>query len=368
MKAISLFSGGGGMDFALENLNVDVLYANDICRFACDTLKKYFPHTDVQNGDVRELTKFPNADLVVGGYPCQSFSLGGLRKPSNDARTYLFKEFARVVAQVKPKYFIAENVSGMAGVENGIWFREQVSLYQELGYVVSHKLLHAQDYGVPQKRKRILVVGVRKDLGLRYEFPPITHVDAKKIKKLSNFLQPFASHGEAIKHLPLWPTGEFYERPHDPTGHMSWYYMSRNRKAPWFDPSFCIVANFRHITLHPGSQTMKLIWSNLKDGFKQKWDFSGEYEHIALDKSLPILDEPRRLSWREAAAIQTFPAQYEPVGDLERKFQQIGNAVPPLLFQRVVEGILSKKSLKENSPGADEMPNQTDLFGIKAAE
>lgn len=364
MKAISLFSGGGGVDFALHGCGIDVVYANDISKPACETLSSYFPHTDVVHGDIRELSKFPEADLVVGGYPCQSFSLAGNRKPSNDPRTYLFREFARVISTVKPKYFIAENVSGMAGVEKGMWFQEQIKIYNKLGYNVSHALLNAQDFGVPQRRKRILIVGVRSDTGLTYSFPQRTHAAAKDIKKGSNLVR-YASHGEAIRHLPINPKGEYYERPHDPDGHMSWYYMSRNRKANWLEPSFCIVANFRHITLHPASQTMKLIWSNLADGFKQKWDFSGEYEHTKFDPSLPILEVPRRLSWRESAAIQTFPIGYEPSGDLQQKFEQIGNAVPPLLFKAIVSPLVNGESLRDFRDIASYQPfEQQELFAV----
>lgn len=364
MKAVSLFSGGGGMDFALKSLGVDVVYANDICKSACETLKKHFPHTKVENEDVRLVNSVPDADLLVGGYPCQSFSLGGVRKPTNDPRTYLFREFARILSNMKPKYFIAENVSGMAGVEKGQWFREQLQLFDELGYAVRSQLLDARDYGVPQRRRRILIVGTRKDLGAAYQFPNPTHAGDADAKRLG--LKRYASHGDAIRHLPLNAPGEFYERPHDPTGHMSWYYMSRNRKAKWIDPSFCVVANFRHITLHPASQTMECVWSNLKDGFKQKWEFSGEYEHLEYDSSLPILETPRRLSWRECAAIQTFPSDYEPLGDLERKFEQIGNAVPPLLFKQVAAGLVNETGLADITGSGGVLPemfDQLDMFG-----
>jgi DNA (cytosine-5)-methyltransferase 1 len=204
-------------------------------------------------------------------------------------------------------------------------------------------VLNARDYGVPQRRKRVLIVGVRKDLGLYYHFPKPSH-GPRGIAEAKGLL-PYASHGHAILHLPLDAPGEFYERPHDPEGHFSWYYMSRNRKANWLEPSFTIVANFRHITLHPASPTMRLVWSNLADGWKQKWEFTDQYEHLAYDPTLPKLEVPRRLSWREAAAIQTFPMGFEPAGKLERKFEQIGNAVPPKLMEAVLRGIADRTGL-----------------------
>lgn len=349
MKAISLFSGCGGMDFAKRDLGVDVVMANDVMPDAALTMEKYFPETDFHLGDVRELRKFPKVDLITGGYPCQSFSMGGNRKPENDPRTFLFHEFARIVDKVAPKYFIAENVSGLKSVQDGRWLELQLKTFNEIGkhgYNIASRVLDARDYGVPQKRKRVFIVGIRKDLGCHYHFPDPTHAKAAEAAQLG--LSPWASHGEAIRHLPLDAPGEFYERPHDPEGHFSWYYMSRNRKKKWSEPSFTIVANFRHITLHPASQTMKLLWSNLADGWKQRWEFSGEYEHLEFDPTLPVLEVPRRLSWREAAAIQTFPAGFEPVGKLEKKFEQIGNAVPPMLMKAVMEGIVSGSALRSH--------------------
>jgi DNA (cytosine-5)-methyltransferase 1 len=198
-------------------------------------------------------------------------------------------------------------------------------------------LLNAADYGVPQFRKRVIIVGVRHDVSDAFEFPAPTHAKPKVAKKLG--LIPHASHGEAIRHLPPHPVGEYYERPHDPEGNFAWYFMSRNRRHRWDSPAFTVVANFRHITLHPASPVMELEWSDLADGWKQKWRFTNEYDHIQFAPEFPKLDPARRLSWREAAAIQTFPVNFEPAGDLEEKFEQIGNAVPPLLMQHIMQKV-----------------------------
>jgi DNA (cytosine-5)-methyltransferase 1 len=139
-------------------------------------------------------------------------------------------------------------------------------------------LLNAADYGVPQNRKRVIIVGVRQDIGLSFEFPKPTHCKAQHAKKMG--LLPHESHGEAIKHLPPYPVGEYYERPHDPTGNFAWYFMSRNRRHRWDGPAFTVVANFRHVTLHPASPVMELEWSDLANGWKQKWRFTDKYDHI----------------------------------------------------------------------------------------
>jgi DNA (cytosine-5)-methyltransferase 1 len=251
-------------------------------------------------------------------------------------------------------------------VQDGRWLELQLKTFNEIGkygYHIASKVLDARDYGVPQKRKRVFIVGVRKDLGLHYHFPAQSHAKAALAQERN--LKPWTSHGEAIKHLPLDAPGEFYERPHDPEGNFSWYYMSRNRKAKWAEPAFTVVANFRHITLHPASPTMRLLWSNLADGWKQKWEFSDEYEHLAFDPTLPILEHPRRLTWREAALLQTFPEGFEPVGKLEKKFEQIGNAVPPMLMKAVLKGIVDGKALHPfpsvNAMALDSKANQLTL-------
>jgi DNA (cytosine-5)-methyltransferase 1 len=334
------------MDFAARSLGIDVLLANDIVPETKVTFSQYFPEVDFVLEDIRKVSNFPAVDIVTGGYPCQSFSMGGNRAPENDPRSFLFHEFARVVDTTSPKFFVAENVSGLKSIQDGRWLKLQLDTFNTIGkfgYHIAMTELNARDYGVPQKRKRVLIVGVRKDLGVFYHFPHATHT--KPDVAARNGLLPFASHGEAIRHLPLDVPGEFYERPHDPEGHFSWYFMSRNRKANWADPAFTVVANFRHITLHPASPKMKMIWSNLADGWKQKWDFSDEYEHLSFDPTLPVLEVPRRLSWREAAAIQTFPQGFEPSGKLERKFLQIGNAVPPKLMEAVLQGITTGTGL-----------------------
>lgn len=343
VRILSLFSGCGGMDFGIEAAGGRVIFSNDILTDACKTLERYFQGADVRNDDISKILTFPSADIIVGGYPCQSFSMAGNRDPEKDERTNLYKQFLRVINIVRPRYFVAENVSGLKQLSSGTFLKEQIDAYGAAGYIVNHQVLNARDYGVPQSRKRLFIVGVRKDLNQTFDFPLATH---GKTTKATGPLQPYASHGEAIKGLPLWPTGEFYERPHDPEGHFSWYYMSRNRKAKWGGPAYTVVANWRHITLHPASPVMKLTWSDLADGWKQRWDFSDEYEHLSADPERPKLAEARRLSWRECARIQTFEHDFEPVGDTASKFTQIGNAVPPKLAETIFKHLFTGAGLR----------------------
>ena len=332
------------MDFGAHAEGFETVLALDNFAAATATFSKYFPETDVRTTGIYEFNEskknpYPKADVLIGGYPCQSFSMGGVRNPDNDDRSNLFLGFAAAVNKVRPKVFIAENVSGLAKLQNGEWFKRQIHVYEnelDAKYRVKSLLVNAADFGVPQFRKRVLIVGVRSDAAEQFEFPDPTHTKPSLVKKSG--LLPHSSHGDAIKHLPPNPTSEFYERPPDPEGNFAWYFMSRNRRHRWDEPAFTVVANFRHMTLHPASPKMELEWSDLANGWKQKWRFTNEYDHLDFCSDFPCLP-PRRLSWREAAAIQTFPDGFEPTGSLEEKFQQIGNAVPPLLMRHVMRQV-----------------------------
>jgi DNA (cytosine-5)-methyltransferase 1 len=334
------------MDFAAHDLGLHTTLALDKFPAATDTFKKHFPDSPVVTSDIYEFNNksanpYPSADFLMGGYPCQPFSMGGMRDPSKDDRSSLFIGFAGAVNKIKPKAFIAENVSGLSRLENGDWLRKQLEVYEtqlSVKYNVKYLLVDAADYGVPQHRKRLFIVGVKKSLDFDYEFPEPTHCKQSLVSKTG--LLPHASHGAAIAHLNPYPTGEYYERPHDPSGNFSWYFMSRNRRARWDKPSYTIVANLRHTTLHPASPKMIMESSDLKNGFKQKWVFSNEYDHHLYGADFPELNPPRRFSWQEAAAIQTFPAEFEPEGTLMEKFEQIGNAVPPLLMRHVLANLM----------------------------
>lgn len=343
MKTVSLFSGCGGMDLGASAAGADIVFANDIDRLACESLQRLSTHRDsyISCEDIASCNDFPEADLVMAGYPCQSFSMGGKRTPEKDKRTQLYEHLARCLNIVQPKYFIAENVSGLRSLQNGKFLDSQKMAFSNAGqhgYHISIQLLNAKDYGVPQNRKRLFIVGVRKDLQQQFAFPNPTH------GKEGSGLLAYTSHGEAIKDLPIWPEGDFYQQPKQ-ENNFSWYFMSRNRKAKWHMPSYTIVANWRHITLHPACYAMYMHSSNLHDGFKQEWRFSKEYEHIEIDPSLPKLDKPRRLSWQECALIQTFPKTFVPEGSTEEKIKQIGNAVPPTLANALVKGLTTKSAL-----------------------
>lgn len=343
LAGLSVFSGCGGLDLGAARAGVQIVYALDSMPEAADAIGQLLPDTDFECADIRRVRALPQADIVLGGYPCQPFSSGGARTPSKDVRSTLFQEFARAIDIVEPAYFVAENVVGLARQQQSGRRRldDHLEVFANLGrygYELTWKVINAADYGVPQRRRRIFVVGVRADLGIRFHFPSATHA-----RRPNGGLKAWQSHGDALLGLPLDPVGEYYQL--DDERNWPWYYMSRNRKAEWDDPSFTVIANERHATLHPASPVMRMAWQDLADGWKQGWEFTNEYEHLDGHPSRPRLERPRRLSWRECAVLQTFPTEFEPLGTLRRKYEQIGNAVPPLLAEAIVKAITDGSGL-----------------------
>jgi DNA (cytosine-5)-methyltransferase 1 len=344
LTAVSLFSGCGGSDLGASRAGAQIIFANDNYRPAVETYRRHKrliagDDVDLRGCDVHDISRFPKAELLIGCYPCQSFTMGGPRDPNSDPRTDLYMEFTRCLNQTRPQFFVAENVTGLKWLSDGVYLDEQLESFLGTGgqYRISAKILDAKDYGVPADRKRLFIVGVRRNQFAWYQFPEPTHGDASGLK-------PFASHGKALEGLPLDAAKETYDEGREP---FSWWYMSRNRKRQWDRPAFTVVANWRHVTLHPASPLMRLVSSNWRDGSKQTWEFTADYD---VPKGHDKLDEPRRLSWRECSVLQSFPLAFEPSGTIEQKYLQIGNAVPPLLMQRIVEGLVSGKGLVDERP------------------
>jgi DNA (cytosine-5)-methyltransferase 1 len=305
-KAISLFSGCGGSDHALEKLGYNVIWANDIWQTACDTYEENLTNANIKCGDIRDFEKFPSADLLVGCYPCQGYTQGGKRNWKADDRIYLYREFDRVLRKVQPKGFVVENVNGMVFGENQDLLMNQLTRYRMAGYRVQWAVLNAKQYGVAQNRQRVFLVGVRSDQKFEYQFPEATHGPGTK--------RPYVSQQRAIGSFPSWPEGEFNTEP------FHWYYLSRKRRYTWGQPSPCIVGHWRHVPLHPASPPLRRIDTD-------HWEFTRD-------------GRARRLSYLECAALQGFPEWWVwKHGTIRERFQMIGNAVPPPLFSAVASGL-----------------------------
>lgn len=306
--AVSLFTGCGGSDTGVHQAGFDVLMANDLIPYAKDLYLANLPETDYLVKDIRLIESFPKADLLVGCYPCQGFSQGGLRK-ADCKINFLYKEFARALRSIQPKAFIVENVSGMTRTTFSHLLKDQIKLFKACDYKVQYQVLNAADYGVAQSRKRIFIVGIRKDIDAEYHFPLPTHGDDCNIA--------YNTIKKALKGLPDWPVGEFYELD------FHWYYLSRNRRSEWDGLSKTIVSNARHMPLHPISPQM---------------------EKVGVDQWRFVSDDPaRRFSFREAARLQGFGNKFifaeTEYASLMNKYKVIGNAVPPPLFEAVAKAL-----------------------------
>jgi DNA (cytosine-5)-methyltransferase 1 len=215
------------------------------------------------------------------------------------------------VEEKQPYCFVAENVKGLITLGNGKIFEAIVEDFSNKGYVVFYKLLNASDYAVPQDRQRVILVGFKKSLKInRFEFPKPFEYKVSLKDALENILEVSSE--------------DTCDAPY------SSRYMSRNRKRDWDQASYTIPAMAKQVPLHPSSPDMIKIDNDL-------WEFGD--------------GKSRRFSWREAAAIQTFPAELEFYGDLTSKYKQIGNAVPVKLAEAIAESvlnILSKKLYKIN--------------------
>lgn len=292
--AISLFAGAGGLDMGFERAGFRTIWANDFAPDACKTHERW-SSAKVVCGDIAKVDAddVPNADIMLGGFPCQGFSLSGPRK-IDDSRNVLYKHYVRMIKAKRPLMFVGENVKGLLTMGDGSIIDAIIHDFSECGYDVHYKLLNAKDYCVPEDRERVIIVGFRKDLHITdFEFPPER-----------NYIVTMR---EALKNIPAPTPDEICSAPY------SSRYMSRNRKRGWDDVSYTIPAMAKQVTLWPGSPDMVKI-------DKDHWEFGAE-------------GTTRRFSWREAAAIQTFPPDLEFYGDLTSIYKQIGNAVPVKLAE-----------------------------------
>lgn len=304
--AVSLFSGCGGSDYGLHKAGFDILLANDMLSYASEVYKYNLPDTDYQLKDVSKILNFPKSDLLVGCYPCQGFSQGGVRDADRKIN-YLYREFDRALRNIKPKAFIVENVSGMVRSNYNHLLKNQLMRFRSAGYKVKYSVLNAADFGVAQDRKRIFIVGIRSDINIEYEFP--------KAQFGIDFKNPFKTQRDLISDLPDWPIGEFCQQD------FHWYYLSRNRRRNWDEPSKTIVSNMRHMPLHPNSPELIKIGTD-------EWKFS-------------TAEPARRLSYTEAARLQGFGKSFKfpDTVSLSMKYKVIGNAVPPPLFNAVAKSL-----------------------------
>lgn len=268
MNLISLFSGCGGLDLGFEKAGFDIPVANEFDKAIWETFKINHPKTNLIEGDVRQITKKDiepyisgEVDGIIGGPPCQSWSEAGALKGIEDARGKLFYDYIRILTEFKPKFFLAENVSGMLATRHSEAVENILRLFKEAGYDVSLTLANAKDYGVAEERKRVFFIGFRKDLGIEFEFPHgSTEDNAKKITlrdiiwDLQNTAIPADSKNH---HNPNAINNNEYF-----TGEYSTIFMSRNRVKSWDEQAYTVQASGRQCQLHPQAPKMVKVDKN----------------------------------------------------------------------------------------------------------
>ena len=313
MKLISLFSGAGGLDLGFEKAGYKIVIANEFDKGIWATYEKNH-EAKLIKGDIRNIQEsdFPdNIDGIIGGPPCQSWSEAGALRGINDARGKLFYDYIRILKSKQPKFFLAENVSGMLSNRHSEAVKNIISQFEECGYNVYLNLVNAADYGVPQDRKRVFYIGFRKDLNVDFHFPePTTPYKHQKITlkeaigDLADSAIPALAKNKTNGMLAI-PNHEYF------IGAYSTIFMSRNRVRGWDEQGFTVQASGRQCQLHPQAPKMLFIEKN-------KRIFVPGKEHLY-----------RRLTVRECARLQGFPDDFEFIyTDVDYGYKMIGNAVP----------------------------------------
>lgn len=354
MNVISLFSGCGGLDLGFEKAGFDIPVANEFDPTIFDTFKANHPRTHLIEGDIRQITKEDitpfidgEVDGIIGGPPCQSWSEAGSLRGIEDARGQLFFDYIRILKDFCPKFFLAENVSGMLANRHSEAVQNIIKMFEDAGYNVSLTLVNAKDYGVAEERKRVFYIGFRKDLNINFVFPEgSTADDSKKITlrdviyDLQDSAVPSASKNH---HNPKAINNNEYF-----TGAFSPIFMSRNRVKGWDEQAFTVQASGRQCQLHP--QAPKMVKHDKND-----CRFVEGCEHLY-----------RRMTIREVARIQGFPDDFKFIyNDTNNAYKMIGNAVPVNLAYEIAIAI--KKFLKNseisNFEGGKEMSTKSNDQG-----
>lgn len=325
-KVLELFAGAGGLAVGMEKAGLKCVAFNEIDKHACETLRTNRPNWNVYEGDIKNFSFFSyhnQVDVVTGGFPCQAFSYAGKRLGFEDARGTLFYEFARVVKEVNPPICIGENVKGLLSHNNGKTLQGMISILDEIGYnVVPVEVLKAINYKVPQKRERLILVGIRKDIDVKYEYP-------KPYKKIYNLK-------DALKKGDLFDTDV-------PKSNGVKYPESKKNvldlvppKGYWRDLPLEIQKDFMGASFYLGGG---------KTGMARRigWDepcltLTCSPAQKQTERCHP--DETRPFTVREYARIQTFPDNWHFSGPISQQYKQIGNAVPVNLGREIGYSII----------------------------
>ena len=402
-KVISLFSGAGGMDLGFINAGFEIVWANDFFKEAVESYKKNVDKRIVY-GDITKIdsSEMPDdIDLVIGGFPCQGFSIANTKRSMKDERNFLYKEMLRVINDKKPKFFVAENVKGILSMKKGKVFEMIKKDFKKLGYDVDAKLLNAAEYGVPQARERVVIIGNR--IGTKNPYPKPTHwVDSKKYESKKGLKDPVTveqtigflsdvrlsdkpitldngmviyNHMAATNVYDKFWGRKYKVKQEDICDYLKMWRDKAGYTTKKVDDHFGYKYTAGHWFRkdnHSGSIPKPSDWWELKRilGFDNKYDKKVTTiveKEIKFEQSLRItnwdrpsdtitatspeihINRERRLSARECAMLQTFPMDYEFVGSLNVVYRQIGNAVPVKLAEQIARGIYEILEKNEES-------------------
>jgi DNA (cytosine-5)-methyltransferase 1 len=325
--AIELFAGAGGLALGLEQSGIKCLVLNEIDHWACETLRENRPNWDVVEDDVKniEFAQYKGkVDIVTGGFPCQAFSYAGKKLGLNDARGTLFYEFARVVKETMPPICIGENVRGLLNHDGGRTIEGMTSVLNEIGYtVLPPRLLKAIFYKVPQKRERVLIVGIRKDISSSlFDFPkPYQKIyNLKDALKKGDLFDTDVPESEGSKYprkkkdvLELVPEGGY-----------------------WRDLPLGIQKEFMGKSFYLGGgktgMARRMSWS------EPSLTLTCSPAQKQTERCHP--EETRPFTVREYARIQTFPDDWKFAGSVSQQYKQIGNAVPVNMAKEIGYSII----------------------------
>lgn len=328
MKVISLFSGCGGLDLGFEQAGFEIPVANEFDSTIYETFKVNHPNTHLVEGDIRKVNREDIApyisgdvDGIIGGPPCQSWSEAGALRGIEDDRGQLFFDYIRILNEFKPKFFLAENVSGMLANRHNEAVKNIFKLFEDAGYQVSMTLVNAKDYGVAEERKRVFYIGFRKDLNINFTFPRGSTSDDHKKLTLRDIIWDLqytaVPAGEKNRHNPdAINNNEYF------TGAFSPIFMSRNRVKSWDEQAYTVQASGRQCQLHPQAPKMVKVDKNL-------YQFVEGKEHLY-----------RRMTIREVARVQGFPDDFKYIyTNTNNAYKMIGNAVPVNLAYEIAVAI-----------------------------
>lgn len=326
-KCIELFAGAGGLALGLEEADFEEIGLIEIDKTACDTLRLNRPNWNVIEADIVEFSKKDllkefnlkkgELDLLSGGYPCQSFSYAGKKLGLEDVRGTMFYYYAEFLRQLQPKMFLAENVKGLTTHDGGKTMKTMIDVFEELGYKVEWKVLNAWDYGVAEKRQRVVIIGVRDDLqdSVKFRYPKPHEYKPVLRDVLQNVPDSIgAKYPEKKKKVfDLVPPGGYWRDLPDDVARdymKSCYFMGGGRtgiarRISWDEPCLTLTC----------SPMMK-----------------------QTDRCHP--DESRPFTTREYARIQSFPDEWKFAGKMNDIYKQIGNAVPVELARNIGVSIM----------------------------